>query len=211
MHDLDHPTEPAIVILDALRNRRPAPWLVAIAGIPGAGKSTVAADLASRVPGAVVVPMDGYHIPRRALSADGLARRGAPDTFDHDAFRTDLARLREDRRGSFPTFDHAVKDPRPGAVIVPPGAPLVIVEGLYLLLGEWGMTKLFDLTVFLDCDLEIALSRVAARHLACGIAATEAEARHRADTNDRRNAHLILDDGCLARADLRVPSGGAAL
>jgi pantothenate kinase len=85
---------------------------------------------------------------------------------------------------------------------------LVIVEGLYLLLSNWGMTKLFDLTVFLDCDVEIALSRVAARHLACGIAATEAEARYRADTNDRRNAILILDDGCRERAELCVPSGG---
>lgn len=208
MHDTDHLVEPAIAILDALRDRNPAPWLIAIAGIPGAGKSTVALDLASRVPGAVVIPMDGYHIPRAALSADGLARRGAPDTFDHDALRADLARLRADRRGAFPEFDHAVKDPRPGAVVVPPGARLVIVEGLYLLLNAWRMAEVFDFTVFLDCDLEIALARVAARHLACGIAATEAEARHRADSNDRRNAALILDDGCLARALLCVPSSG---
>jgi hypothetical protein len=52
------------------------------------------------------------------------------------------------------------------------------------------------------------MGRVAARHLACGLAATEDEARRRADTNDRGNALLILDDGCRACADLCVPIGG---
>jgi pantothenate kinase len=197
-----------MAILDTMRDRRTDPWLVAIAGIPGAGKSTIAADVASCVPGSVVIPMDGYHLRRVVLSADQLKRRGAPDTFDPDAFRADLVRLREAGRGSFPTFDHAVKDPVENGVIVPDGTPLVIVEGLYLLLSDWRMTGLFDFKVFLDCELEVAMDRVAARHLACGLAATEDEARRRADTNDRRNALTILDDGCRARADLCVPTGG---
>jgi pantothenate kinase len=202
-------TRPATTaILDAMRDRRPAPWLVAIAGIPGAGKTTIAADVASHVPGAVVIPMDGYHLRRAVLSADQLRRRGAPDTFDPAALRAALVRLREAGGGRFPSFEHAVKDPVEGGVIVPWGAPLVIVEGLYLLLSDWRMSGLFDFTVFLDCDLEVAMGRVAARHLACGLAATEDEARRRADTNDRRNALIILDDGCRARADLCVPIGG---
>jgi pantothenate kinase len=197
-----------IAILDTMRDRRPDPWLVAIAGIPGAGKSTIAADIASCVPGAVVIPMDGYHLRRALLSADQLKRRGAPDTFDPDALRAALVRLREAGRGSFPTVDHAVKDPVENGVIVPDGTPLEIVEGLYLLLSDWRMTGLFDFRVFLDCELEVAMDRIAARHLACGLAATEDEARRRADTDDRRNALTVLDDGCRARADLCVPTGG---
>src|SRR3954464_5434330 len=135
-------TDPGTIatrILEAARGR----WMVAIAGVPGAGKSTVAEGLASRVPGAVVVPMDGYHLPRAALTADGLARRGAPDTFDPETFRGDLIRLREAGRGVFPAFDHAAQDPEPGSIVVPPGAPLVIVEGLYLLLRAWRLADLF--------------------------------------------------------------------
>jgi pantothenate kinase len=202
-----HTRPETMAILDAMRDRRPDPWLVAIAGIPGAGKTTIAADLASHVPGAVVIPMDGYHLRRAVLSADQLERRGAPDTFDPAALRAALVRLRESARGSFPSFEHAVKDPVDDGVIVPEGTPLVIVEGLYLLLSDWRMTGLFGFTVFLDCDLEVAMGRIAARHLACGLAATEDEARRRADTNDRRNAQTILDDGCRARADLCVPTG----
>ena len=202
------PDRAATAILDALGDRRPAPRLVALVGIPGSGKSTVAGAVAARVPGAVVVPMDGYHLPRAALDAAGLARRGAPDTFDPAALRADLRRLRESGGGGFPAFDHAAQDPQPGAVVVPPEAPLVIVEGLYLLLRSWPVADLFDASVFLDCDLETALDRVAARHLACGLEATPAAARARADTNDRRNARTVLDDGGRARADLVIPADG---
>jgi pantothenate kinase len=178
------------------------PWLVAIAGIPGSGKSTVAASLAAGVPGAVVVPMDGYHLPRSVLTPDQLDRRGAPDTFDAAALRSDLARLKQTRIGVFPAFDHAVKDPEPGAIVVGPEAPLVIVEGLYLLLDSWQLAGLFDAAVFLDVELEVALERVAARHLASGLAASLEEVRRRAGRVDRGNALLILADGSRDRADL---------
>jgi len=201
------PEAAAVTLLDALGSREAAPWVVAVVGIPGSGKSTVAEAIAARRPGAVVLPMDGYHLPRSALSADGLARRGAPDTFAPDDLRADLLRLRQAGSGTFPSFDHAAKDPRPGAVTVPRGASLVVVEGLYLLLKSWRMADLFDFAAFLDCDLEAALGRVAARHLACGLAATPVEARARADTNDRRNARTVLEDGCRDRADLVVPTG----
>src|SRR3954454_20161878 len=118
-------TTDADAIADRILEARRGGWLVAIAGVPGAGKSTVAAAMAARVPGAVVVPMDGYHLPRASLTADGLARRGAPDTFDPDALRADLLRLRQAGEGVFPSFDHAAQDPQPGAIVVPPGAPLV--------------------------------------------------------------------------------------
>src|SRR5438067_1689510 len=116
------PDAAAEFILHAIRDRKPAPWLIAVAGIPGAGKSTIANTLRERVRGSAVLPMDGYHWPRARLTAEQLVRRGAPDTFDADSLRADLLRLREQRCGLFPAFDHAVKDPVPGAITVAPGA-----------------------------------------------------------------------------------------
>lgn len=190
-------------ILAALKHR-PDAYLVAIAGIPGSGKSTVSQGLCRKIPAAVVVPMDGYHIPKAQLDAEGLRRRGARHTFDSRQFRADLLQLKQSHEGSFPAFDHAEQDPRPDAIRVARDAKLVLVEGLYLLMRDWQLESVFDLKIFIDVDLETALDRVAARHLACGLVQTMEQARERAEQNDRLNALEILADGCRERADLVI-------
>jgi len=186
----------------AALKKRPEIYMAGIAGVPGSGKTTLAHAIASRLPGAAVVPMDGYHLPRCRLDAEGLRRRGAPHTFDVVAFHSDMETLRRTHRGVFPGFDHAEKDPRPGAVRVTPEAPLVIVEGLYVLMRDWRPENLFDLRVFVDCDLDEAVERLTVRHVETGVAATTGEALHRAMTSDRMNTEAILADGCRERADL---------
>jgi pantothenate kinase len=180
---------------------------VALAGIPGAGKSTVAAELQKRFPRAVVLPMDGYHLPRHQLDTRVARRRGAPHTFAKNELRADLVRLKETGAGAFPIFDHTHGDPIENAVHVDPQMRPVLVEGLYLLMADWRVAALFDLRVFLDCSLDVAMERVAARHIACGLAADSAAAQWRVETNDRLNAELILADGCRERADIVVPAG----
>lgn len=197
-------TTRAAAILEELR-QRPNAYLVGIAGIPGSGKTTLCDMLQHLRPDAVVVPMDGYHLPRSRLDTEGLRRRGAPFTFDSNSFRSDMERLKQSRAGLFPTFDHAEKDPRPGMIHVTPSVPLVIVEGIYVLMRDWRLEPLFDLRVFLDCDLDTATDRLTRRHVATGISLTTEEARHRALTNDRVNSLEILADGCRERADLVLP------
>ena len=203
---MNNPARLVQVILAELK-KQPAIYMIGLAGIPGGGKTTLAQALAFQVPGAVVVPMDGYHIPRARLDADGLRRRGAPHTFDADIFRTDIEMLHRNRSGIFPAFDHATKDPLAGAIRVTADAPLVIVEGLYVLMRDWRLESLFDLRVFLDCDLDEAVNRLSARHMQTGVAATAEEARHRALTSDRMNTEDVLADGCRERAHLIFSSG----
>ena len=177
---------------------------IGLAGIPGSGKSTVAEELRTRWPGAIVLPMDGYHLPKRMLDAEAMRRRGAPHTFDPERLRADLLRLKETGAGEFPAFDHAEGDPREAAIRIDADARPIFVEGLYLLLAAWRLEALFDLRVFLDCPPDLAMRRVAARHLACGLAPDPAAAQARAESNDRLNAELILADGCRARADIII-------
>ena len=196
----EHQTDEALVAaLDAIRTR-PDTYLVAVAGIPGSGKTTFCRQLAAALHGSAVIPMDGYHLPLARLGAADLARRGAPHTFDPAALRGDLERLRCQRHGLFPAFDHAKKDPEPDAIHVTEAHRVVIVEGLYLLLGEWSLTHLFDLTLFIDCTEEVAAERLIRRHLQTGLSASEEEARQRVQGNDLLNARLILADGCRDRA-----------
>lgn len=73
-----------------------------------------------------------------------------------------------------------------------------------MLLRAWRLEELFDLRVFLACPLDLALRRVAARHLACDLAVDENAARERAENNDRLNAEIIVADACRERADLVI-------
>ena len=202
---LDGPEASARQLLAAVRDR-PDVYLLGVAGIPGSGKSTLCAAVRELMPDIVVLPMDGYHLPRRLLDEEGLRRRGAPHTFDAAAFRTDIESLRRQREGVFPAFDHAEGDPQPGAIRVTPAVPIVLVEGLYVLMRNWQLEPLFDLTVFLECDPDVATRRVAARHLAAGLAATPDLARARALANDHVNALAILADGCRERANVVLTS-----
>ncbi|HHZ07921.1 MAG TPA: nucleoside/nucleotide kinase family protein [Rhizobiales bacterium] len=143
--------------------------VVAIAGPPGAGKSTVAEQLAMLLPegAAAVVPMDGFHFDDRVLEARGLAsRKGAPETFDFGGFEALLKRLRAvEPDVAIPLFDRTMELSRAGAAIVGEEVRFVLVEGNYLLLDEEPWTRLaalFDVSVFLDVprdELERRLRR----------------------------------------------------
>ena len=94
----------------------PTPYMVAIAGIPGSGKSS-SAEIITRIineisaksshsssanPICVCIPADGYHynvttlqeLERRTNDTTLIYRRGAPDTFDVTALIQDLERIR---------------------------------------------------------------------------------------------------------------------
>ena len=72
-------------------------FIVAIAGPPGAGKSTLSASLHGLLPegASEVVPMDGFHYDDIVLNLRGLRpRKGAPETFDFAGFEALLKRIR---------------------------------------------------------------------------------------------------------------------
>lgn len=181
--------------------------MIALAGLPGAGKSTLAARLAAEVnaeagPGAMVaLGMDGFHLTRAALRRlpdpdEALARRGAPWTFNPDALARRLHEVRAEAGRaavSWPGFKHEIGDPVEGAELVPPDARLVLVEGLYLLCQDDGWQALreaFDERWYLDTPLDLAMERLTRRHMAAwGLSREAAEARIAA--NDRLNAEIV--------------------
>jgi pantothenate kinase len=181
--------------------------LLGIAGAPGAGKSTAAAAVVSALaPAAVLVPMDGFHLAEAELHRLGRhERKGAVDTFDGHGFVELLRRLRQDRAATVyaPEFRREIEEPIAGAIPVPPGAPLVVTEGNYLLVDEspWSAVRgLLDEVWFLELDDALRLDRLIARHVAYG--RPPAQARARATGSDQRNAELIR--ATRARADLVV-------
>lgn len=179
--------------------------IIGIAGSPGAGKSTIAEALVARLRSAVVLPMDGYHLPQARLVELGRRdRMGAPDTFDVDGFLATLSALRAvDNSGNpvlAPGFDRGIEEPVPDAIRILQELSTVVVEGNYLLLQSGGWERvapLLDATVFVRVDHGIRLDRLMERHERFG--KSPADARAWALGPDERNAQLI--EATATRAD----------
>jgi len=182
--------------------------VLGIAGAPGAGKSTLAAQVAAELGDAcAVVPMDGFHLAQTELERIGRAdRKGAPDTFDADGYVALLRRLREPRPGHVvyaPEYRRDLRNGVAGAIAVPHDVPLVITEGNYLLLGTHGFAPVADLldeAWFVAPDDDLRVARLVARHERFG--KSPAAALAWSTGPDAANARLVAPTA--ARADVVV-------
>src|SRR3954452_11605922 len=123
------------------RARALAGWkrrrMLGITGRPGAGKSTLAAEVVEALGDlSALVPMDGFHLAQDQLRALGRTEtKGAIDTFDASGFVHLLERLPAATEPVVyaPAFRRDLEEPIAGAIAVPAAVPLVVVEGNYLL------------------------------------------------------------------------------
>jgi len=172
--------------------------ITAIAGPPGAGKSTLAGQLtdalnAQDTGSAAVFPMDGYHFDDRILNTRGWRKRkGAPHTFDVAGFAQMLARLHsnDEAEVAIPVFDREIEIARNSARIIPRSVRHLIVEGNYLLLEDlpWsGLSGLYDTTVYIDVPMQVLQRRLEQRW--SGLCAEELRAN--IVKNDLPNARLV--------------------
>jgi pantothenate kinase len=174
--------------------------IVAIAGPPGAGKSTISEYLRDAinkggVGSAVIVPMDGFHLDNAILDERGLrSRKGSPPTFDCAGFAALLERLKKASEDVvIPAFDRTLDLARAGAAIVRADHQILLVEGNYLLLNQEPWTELasfFDMTIYLEVPFSELERRLIQRWLDHGH--TEDAARQRALSNDIPNAELVV-------------------
>ena len=155
---------------------------------------------------AVVAPLDGFHLPNRALDERGLRTvKGAPETFDVEKFVRLLQRVRS--AGStilWPEFDRTLDEPTTDAIAIPPETRLVITEGNYLLLDRPGwreVQRLLDDVWYVDAPRDVLRSRLIERQLAGGRTGEEAD-RH-VDGSDLPNAKLVALTKARAGRTLR--------
>jgi type I pantothenate kinase len=128
--------------------------LIGLAGGVAAGKSTLAAQLATLLPERriAIVATDGFLLPTAELSRRGiLNRKGFPESYDAEKLRAFLSAVRDGHPALAPRYSHALYDPLPdseGVLIESPD--LVIVEGVNALQSEF--LPFFDRTLYLHAD-----------------------------------------------------------
>lgn len=182
--------------------------LIAVAGPPASGKSTLADALGEALNArgcvACVVPMDGFHLDNAILSARGdLPRKGAPHSFDARGFLHLCRRLAREDDVYYPLFDRARDLAVAGAGMVQADCDTVIVEGNYLLLDApiWReLMGVWDRSIALDVGMNDLHQRLVQRWLDHGLDRAAAEAR--AAQNDLPNARLVVEQSL--KADVTV-------
>lgn len=182
---------------------------IGMAGGPGTGKSTLAAELVTMLnavrPGsAALVPMDGFHMKHAKIEAMGQTDyKGAPHTFEGAAFVSFLHHLKHASAVvSGPGYSRKIEDTVDDAFAVQPEVKVLVVEGNYLLLtdGPWtGVRSLLDYAVFVHVPRDIVEARLMKRHGEEGLFSEERNRAHIA-RNDLPNYDLV--EGSRERADV---------
>lgn len=168
--------------------------MIGLVGEPGVGKSTIAQRLIDVNPdGAVLLPMDGFHLANSALDQLGRReRKGAPDTFDVGGYVSALERARRGEEVYVPAFDRGIDESIAAVIRVAASKPVVVTEGNYLLLPDQGWQRIrevLDEVWYLDLEPGVRRERLVGRHMSFGRSESSARAWER--DVDEPNARRI--------------------
>ena len=175
-------------------------YIVAIAGPPGAGKSTFSQALLLMLKEksiqAKIISMDGFHLDNSILADRNLLdRKGAPATFDIAGFIHLMNRLTNfEDDVVIPEFDRNKDLSIAGSSIISTKDKVLIVEGNYLLIEEEPWTKLkktWDQTIFINPGIDTLEQRLLNRWLRYGL--DTQDAKKRTLSNDLPNARYVLE------------------
>jgi pantothenate kinase len=147
--------------------------------------------------------MDGFHRRQEYLLSHTTTRdgkkirmveiKGAPITFDLDAFRQRIAQGLRGGSVSWPAYDRHLHNPVEGAITVQ--RDIVLLEGNYLLLDEEGwrdLRDLADLTIFIKADEDMLRERLIDRKAKSGN--SNEEAAKFVDYSDMANVRICLQN-----------------
>lgn len=137
------------------------PHIIGMVGASGSGKTTVAKELTERAGNASLISQDNYY----SSLPDGVDSNhwnfDDPAVIDLEHLARDLEALKRGETVEGPRYIFSTHQRALETITLKP-APLIIVEGLFLLTTEH-LRDVFDLKIFIDLPLNVCLERRVAR------------------------------------------------
>lgn len=179
---------------------------IAITGVDGAGKTSLAAELAPLVAAhrpVIRASIDGFHNPRAIRHARG---RTSPEGFYRDSFN--LAVFRQalldplapggTRRYRTAAYDHRTDSAVDMEEQTAPANAVLLVDGIFLQRPE--LDGIWDLTIFLDVPFAQTFARMAVRDGSPADEADPTNQRYRQgqqlylmECQPQARAHILVD------------------
>ena len=204
-HMIETVIKPMINQWTILRRKCDRRYIVFLAAPPAVGKSTLAyfiEHLSNNMKNAIPVQslsLDGFHHKNAYLKNHHLTnRKGMPETFDLEAFKEKLKRLKYENM-VWPKYDRRLHDVVDEGVYVE--AEIVLIEGNWLLLNEEGWKDLdqyCDYSIFIKADESLLRDRLINRKINGGMRKEEATKFYL--NSDRKNIYRVMNN--QKKADL---------
>lgn len=143
-----------------------APYLIAVGGQSGSGKTSLAQLLKEKIDSenGVLIAMDNFYKPLTPEQKEEAMHNNfnfdTPASIDLDLlyeFLYDL-KIKRVEKCSMPKYSFVEHNRIPGEQIIIESPHIIILEGLYALYDE-RILELTDLKIFVDADLDICLAR----------------------------------------------------
>jgi uridine kinase len=182
------------------------PFVVAIAGGSGSGKSTFTRELTERFPKGTfsVVFLDDYYRSRPDIGPHNIdqANFDHPDALDFELLRDHLAQLRAGHPVECPVYDFKTHSRLARTHTVEP-APIILVDGV-LLLSHPSVTASFDLRIFVEASADMRLIRRLERDLNERGRPLESSLRHY--LSSVREMHEVFVEPARSTAHAIIPN-----
>lgn len=136
------------------------PFVIAIAGGTGSGKTFIAKKLQAIDPKNIaLLSHDRYYRDRSGIPMEQrkLLNYDEPAALDNDLLIEHIEALKDGKTVEIPQYDFANHARTKETTKVSP-TPIIIVEGI-LILAKHKLREMFDLTVFIDVEPDVRLAR----------------------------------------------------
>lgn len=182
------------------------PFVVAIAGGSGSGKSTFTRELTERFPKGTfsVVYLDDYYRSRPDIGPHNIdqANFDHPDALDFELLRENLAQLKAGQPVECPVYDFKTHSRLERTHTIQP-APIILVDGV-LLLSHPSVTASFDLRIFVEASADMRLIRRLERDLNERGRPLESSLRHY--LSSVRDMHDVFVEPARSTAHAIIPN-----